>query len=604
MSYLVLARKWRPQTFEDVVGQESVVRTLRRGLETGRVAHAFLFTGSRGVGKTTLARLMAKALTCEKGITPDPCGTCQFCLQVAEGSSVDVVEIDGASNTGVDDVRDLREAARYQPSAARFKIFIIDEVHMLSISAFNALLKILEEPPDHVKFIFATTEPHKIPITILSRCQRYDFKRLSNHQIAERLAHVLEQEKVTINPAGLMVIAQAAEGGMRDALSLTDQVLSFVGDGATADQVREALGLMDRRSIWKLVKGILERDGRSSLEVVARAHATGHEMRQLVDGLAREFRNLTVAASLGSARDFVDLPEEDIQAIDDLATAQTGPDLQRLFAMALDGADEVARSDESRLAAELLVLRMVERPLLAEAATIAQAIARLESLVRAEPGGAGTGPLTQAVNEAFSTPQKKKPSVQLKADSPPPKATLNAPPTAVAPIEAPPPPPPDLDIEEPDDADAFTESEEDDPAFGLSLKGADPTWVKVVDALGEKDRPMAVKLEQAQVLRDGNAFRLFFKQSLHRKQAQDMVDAPALADALKSAAGAEAKVEISDDDGSPDAAMSIVQARQEALERAEAALSAHARENPTVQRALELFGGEVREVRRQKRDRP
>ncbi|MGA1355022.1 MAG: DNA polymerase III subunit gamma/tau, partial [Candidatus Limnocylindrus sp.] len=234
-SYQVLARKWRPQTFADVAGQESVVRTLQRALDTGRVAHAFLFTGSRGIGKTTLARVLAKSLSCETGITSAPCGACTMCTEITEGKCVDVIEIDGASNTGVDDVRELREVARFLPQRGRFKVFIIDEVHMLSTGAFNALLKTLEEPPPHVKFIFATTEAHKIPVTILSRCQRYDFKRIPTKTIVERLRHVLQAEGIRIDDGGLTIIARAAEGGMRDALSLTDQVIAFAGEAVDAD---------------------------------------------------------------------------------------------------------------------------------------------------------------------------------------------------------------------------------------------------------------------------------------------------------------------------------------------------------------------------------
>jgi DNA polymerase-3 subunit gamma/tau len=361
---------------------------------------------------------------------------------------------------------------------------------------------------------------------------------------------------------------------------------------------------MDRRSIWKLVEGILERDGQVALQVVAHAHAAGHEMRQLVDGLAREFRNLTVAASLGSAGEFVDLPEEEVQAIDDLAAQQQNADLQRLFAMALDGADEVARAEESRLAAELLILRMVERPLLAEAATIAQAIARLDALVRGKPTGKGDdGNMTQAVKAELS-PQKKKSLTRAET---------------LTPAQAPTPPPPQhsaprrevgaqqptpSDSVDPPESEAIEEDdEESDPAFGLSLNGADPAWVQVVDALGAKDRPMAVKLEQARVLREGDTFHLFFKQSLHRKQVQAMLDAPALAQALKNTVGKGSTILVSDDEKADGAAISIVQARQEALDRAEAALSAHAQENPTVRRALALFGGEVRDVRRAKPDR-
>ncbi|MBM2838973.1 MAG: dnaX [Deltaproteobacteria bacterium] len=227
MSYLVLARKWRPQVFEDVVGQEHVTRTLQNAIKTGRVAHAYLFTGARGVGKTSAARILAKALNCINGPTPVPCNTCEACREIAGGSSMDVFEIDGASNTGVDDIRELRENIKFPPIKCRYRIYIIDEVHMLSTNAFNALLKTLEEPPPHVIFVFATTDPQKIPVTILSRCQEFDFKRIPALLIQERLKGIAESEKIKITDRGLHIIAREADGGMRDAQSILDQVISF-----------------------------------------------------------------------------------------------------------------------------------------------------------------------------------------------------------------------------------------------------------------------------------------------------------------------------------------------------------------------------------------
>src|SRR5512140_1005150 len=236
LSYLVLARKWRPQTFRDLIGQEHVSQTLKNAIDSGRVAHAFLFTGGRGVGKTSAARILAKALNCEQGPAPEPCNACSACEEITAGNSVDVFEIDGASNTSVDDIRDLRETVKYLPSRCRYKIFIIDEVHMLSTSTFNALLKTLEEPPPHVKFIFATTEPHKVPITILSRCQRFDFKRIALPRIVARLRYIVDQEKVSVSDEALAVVARKGDGSMRDALSTLDQVLAFCGESvADAD---------------------------------------------------------------------------------------------------------------------------------------------------------------------------------------------------------------------------------------------------------------------------------------------------------------------------------------------------------------------------------
>ena len=261
VSYLVLARKYRPQRFDDLAGQEHVARTLTNAIELGRVHHAFLFTGARGIGKTSAARILAKALCCEKGPTANPCGECAICQSIASGQSVDVLEIDGASNTGVDDVRTLREGVRYLPAEARKKVYIIDEVHMLSTSAFNALLKTLEEPPPHVVFIFATTESHKIPATILSRCQRYDFKLLSTSALATHLSQILVKENIECEPEAVRLLAREAAGSVRDGLSLLDQVLAYVGkDKITRERVAEVLGVADRSLLFQLAGTVLGRD--------------------------------------------------------------------------------------------------------------------------------------------------------------------------------------------------------------------------------------------------------------------------------------------------------------------------------------------------------
>jgi DNA polymerase III subunit gamma/tau len=382
MSYEGLARKWRPKSFDEVVGQEPVVATLSRALESERVSQALLFTGSRGVGKTTLARLMAKAISCEQGMGPAPCGECRHCVEISSGASVDIVEIDGASHTGVDHVRELRESARYQPQSTRRKIFIIDEVHMLSTGAFNALLKILEEPPPHIQFIFATTEPHKIPVTILSRCQRYDFRRIRTSVIVKRLTEILTKEGISIQDAGLETIARAADGGMRDALSLTDQVLSFAGESAEVADVIEALGLIDRGTILEATFSILDRDHKKALELITQAYERGHALRQLMQLVTEEIRNLTLSAMLGTIAGFADLTDDDAARIDARAKTSDAKDLQRLFQQALDGIDLVARAADPRLALELVFIRLCDRPPVSDAVAISEALVRLDALMR------------------------------------------------------------------------------------------------------------------------------------------------------------------------------------------------------------------------------
>src|SRR6516164_1414805 len=265
--YTVLARRYRPQGFVDLVGQEPVAQALTNALQSGRVAHAYLFTGARGVGKTSTARILAKCLNCEKGPTATPCNVCESCRSIAAGDDVDVLEIDGASNRGIDEVREIRQNVQYRPAKSRFKIYIIDEVHMLTPPAFNALLKTLEEPPQHVKFIFATTDAQKIPVTILSRCQRFDFAGIGTQRIVERLRQIVSREKMQADDEALELVARRAGGSMRDAQSLLDQLLSFGGDKLNADEVHRLLGTASDERVLALAAAVLEHDAKRALDL-------------------------------------------------------------------------------------------------------------------------------------------------------------------------------------------------------------------------------------------------------------------------------------------------------------------------------------------------
>jgi DNA polymerase-3 subunit gamma/tau len=298
-AYTVLARRYRPQTFADLVGQEPVARALTNALKAGRVAHAYLFTGARGVGKTSTARILAKALNCAEGPTPSPCGKCDMCVGIASGDDVDVIEMDGASNRGIDEVRDIRGNVQYRPSRARFKIYIIDEVHMLTTQAFNALLKTLEEPPPHVKFIFATTDAQSVPITILSRCQRFDFAGIPISRIAEQLQAIVEREGLRADPEALELIARRAGGSMRDAQSLLDQLLAFANDKLTADQVHHLLGTAGDDRVLSLAEAVMSRDAARALDHLAEACATGLQLGELVEQLIAYWRDLMVVHVAG-----------------------------------------------------------------------------------------------------------------------------------------------------------------------------------------------------------------------------------------------------------------------------------------------------------------
>ncbi|HZN91665.1 MAG TPA: DNA polymerase III subunit gamma/tau [Myxococcales bacterium] len=381
MSYLVLARKWRPQTFQDMTGQEHVVRTLANAIKQDRVAHAYLFCGPRGVGKTTAARLLAKALNCEKGPTPEPCGQCQACVEIAAGTSTDVAEIDGASNNGVENVREIRENAKYLPSRDRHKIYIIDEVHMLSAAAFNALLKTLEEPPGHVKFIFATTEPHKLPDTILSRCQRHNFRRIPAARMLERLKEIAKSEKIDISERSLALLVRQSEGGMRDALSLLDQILSACGPGPSDEAVVEALGAIDRTVVQQMTEGLIRRDAGRVLGHVAEVYNRGLDLKRLAEEISLQLRHLFVTKTTGEAPG--ELAESERRALVELSREADAAQIARMFDIVHAYVMEVSRADQPRLALEMSLLKAIQ---LAPAASIPELVARLERL----SGGAGS----------------------------------------------------------------------------------------------------------------------------------------------------------------------------------------------------------------------
>ena len=301
VSYRVFARKYRPQTFEEVVGQEHITRTLQNAITSGRVAQAYLFVGPRGIGKTSTARILAKALNCVKGPTATPCGKCDACLEIAEGRSLDVLEIDGASHNGVESIRELRDNAAYSPARGPYKIYLIDEVHMLTPGAFNALLKTLEEPPEHVKFIFATTEGQKVPATITSRCQRFDLRRISADAIRKHLLLIADKEKILLEEAAAELIARGAEGGLRDAESMLDQCIAFCGDKVTSQDVMSVFGFTSREAVAALLQRILDRDAAGGLKIVAEQSEFGKDLSRLLGDLIGQVRDLLIAGVLHQA---------------------------------------------------------------------------------------------------------------------------------------------------------------------------------------------------------------------------------------------------------------------------------------------------------------
>lgn len=385
MAYVVLARRWRPQTFEEVVGQSHVTRTLQNAIRQQRIAHAYLFSGPRGVGKTTVARILAKALNCEVGPTPEPCGSCTSCKEVTQGISMDVQEIDGASHTSVENVRDIREGLRYKPSRGRFRVYIIDEVHMLSTQAFNALLKTLEEPPTHVVFMFATTEVHKIPATILSRCQRFDFRRIPLGEMVDHLQRICKAEGIEAQPEVLTIVAREAQGSLRDAQSLLDQLVAYAGQSIQPAAVREVLGVLDRRWLYRTSEALTRKDPRECMRVVEELFNLGHSLQHFYYELVEHVRNLLVAKITPEVSCILPLADHEAAVLKEQAAKLSAEDLQAWFDILAKAEEEMRRSAFPRYVLEMLLVRMATLDHVADTEELLQGLAKLAA--RAERGG-------------------------------------------------------------------------------------------------------------------------------------------------------------------------------------------------------------------------
>jgi DNA polymerase-3 subunit gamma/tau len=572
MSYLVIARKWRPQTFDEIVGQEHVSQTLQNAIRSNRVAHAFLFTGVRGVGKTTAARILAKALNCESGPTPTPCNVCSNCLEITAGSSVDVLEIDGASNTGVDDMREIIENVRYQPAKSRFKIYIIDEVHMLSTSAFNALLKTLEEPPAHVKFIFATTDPHKVPHTIHSRCQRYDFKRISFRAVADRLAHIARSEGIEVGDRALFLIAREGEGSMRDAQSLFDQVIAFAGKTVRDEDVSAALGLADRRLLYALGEAIVERNPVRAVELLHELHEFGSDLRRVARELLEHFRNLSVARLLPGESLLGELPDEERAEVAKQAQRLSQEDLDRAFRLLVATETEVARVPYPKLVLEMALIKLAT---LLPVLPLDELIDRLDELERRLAGAAP--PRSQ-----------ERPSV---ASPPRPPAPAPAPASARKPAAVP--------------APALRAEAAAKPARAASASSssnprspAEVGWGDFLTFVSKQKILLLPYLQasQASSLQDDELVLSVPSGHLHDYLA-DRSHSQAVEDLATQFYGRRVRLTVRS--AEPEA-----EASQQALPASSADLHKSALGHPAVQAAVEILGGEVHEVRpRTRRER-
>jgi len=446
MSYLAIARKYRPTTFDEIVGQDHVTRTLRNAIRSDRVHHAFLFCGARGVGKTTAARALARAMNCQQGPTPEPCGTCTSCVEITSGTSPDLIEIDGASNNSVDDIRELRETVHYAPTQGRSKIYLIDEVHMLSKAAFNALLKTLEEPPPHVIFIFATTEPNKILDTILSRVQRFDFKRIPIAAVVGRLRELTTSEGAQISDNALKMIARSGEGSMRDAESLLDKVISFSADHKVSDdEVAETLGLIDRSLLYNTLEGIVEGDPAKCLKAIATVYDYGYELSQFTIEMLEVLRNATFVRLSPEARKYVDISVDELERLEALVADVDPEVLNRTFAALLEVHDQVSRASRPRVVLEMAIARLAtKRPL----QPVSALLSRLEDLERRlrHGGGGSSGGGGMRRSGGPKPPSRGADSGGRRMSSqtpvkPTPQPKVAPPPKPVAPTPRPPEPP-------------------------------------------------------------------------------------------------------------------------------------------------------------------
>jgi DNA polymerase-3 subunit gamma/tau len=572
VAYVVLARKWRPKRFEDVVGQEHITTALVNSIRSDRTAHAYLFVGPRGIGKTSTARIFATALNCGQASEGEPCGECDVCREIAVGRSIDVMEIDGASNNGVEDIRTLRENVRIAPASLRFKVYIIDEVHMLSTGAFNAFLKTLEEPPEHVKFIMATTEAHKIPATVLSRCQRFDFRRLTSRQIHGKLKAIVDAEGIKVGDGALFAIARAADGSMRDAQSILDQLVSFSDSEITLDDVHAMLGAVGHDVHHKLAVAISEADSFAILKTIDDIVERGKDLAQFLKEFPLYVRNLLVA-SYGGGEDLIDMSDEDLTSLKEVSDRFERADLVRMAEDLSDFTGRFRQFSSTRVATEMLLMKMAH---VGADVSIEGLISKLTAMEKRLKGGGN--PSAPAGGNAHGASYVKEP----RAPRPPRESG------APQPVE-----PPDEEEEQPEPPEPRTEEDKGEPQLGLWRQFLDEVRAQRMSTYSFLSAGRFCGIEKGEAIICFDPENGYNKRHLEEKNVKKLLE-----ETLKAVAGEPVKIKLIIESAKPEAPPASIPepAKPKGLAESENAEKKRYEEvmnDPIVRKTIELFKGKI-----------